>query len=249
MNQPNPNFALRKAPKRNLFAHVVENLGKRIVTGELNPNVPFPKEADLGREFGASRSVIREAVKALAARGMIESQTKIGIRVLEPMHWNLLDPEVLNWRYSTMPQEQFYGELFEIRLMIEPQAAAFAARRGTPAEIALIGEAFEAMNHAGLNKMSGIDADLLFHRSILAASHNPLLLQMGNLIAVGLYIAHKISSESFVVFLPKHKAVYEAIRSRDADAAHDSMEHLLSDTREFMKQHIKSPPAHAMQGH
>lgn len=245
MNQSNPKITLRKGPKRNLFAHVVENLGKRIVTGELNPSVPFPKEADLGREFGASRSVIREAVKALAARGMIESQTKTGIRVLEAMHWNLLDAEVLNWRYSTMPQAQFYGELFEIRLMIEPQAAAFAAKRGTIQEIALIGEAFEAMTHAGMNKVSGIDADLLFHRSILAASHNPLLLQMGNLIAVGLYIAHKISSESFVVFLPKHKAVYDAIKRRDAVAAHDSMEHLLSETREFMNQHIKTIPAHA----
>ena len=98
------------------------------------------------------------------------------------------------------------------------------------------------MNHAGLNKVSGIDADLLFHRSILAASHNPLLLQMGNLIAVGLYIAHKISSESFVVFLPKHTAVYEAIKNRDADAAHRSMEHLLSETREFMSDHIRHAP-------
>ena len=94
-------------------------------------------------------------------------------------------------------------------------------------------------------RVSGIDADLLFHRSILAASHNPLLLQMGNLIAVGLYIAHKISSESFVVFLPKHKMVYEAIRNRDAVAAHDSMEHLLSETHVFMKEHIKILPAHA----
>jgi DNA-binding FadR family transcriptional regulator len=176
---------------------------------------------------------------------MIESQTKTGIRVLEAMHWNLLDTEVLNWRYTTMPQAQFYGELFEIRLMIEPQAAAFAAKRGTVPEIALIGEAFESMTHASANKISGIDADLLFHRSILAASHNPLLLQMGNLIAVGLYIAHKISSESFAVFLPKHKMVYEAIRKRDDIAAHDSMEHLLSETHKFMNHHIKAIPVHA----
>jgi DNA-binding FadR family transcriptional regulator len=96
------------------------------------------------------------------------------------------------------------------------------------------------MTHAGLNKISGIDADLLFHRSILAASDNPLLLQIGNLIAVGLCIAHKISSESFVVFLPRHKAVYEAAKSRNSLAAHDSMEHLLSETREFMSEHIKT---------
>lgn len=245
MNLPNPKFALRRTPKRNLFAHVVEGLGMRIVRGDLNPNVPFPKEADLGREFGASRSVIREAVKALAARGLIESQTKTGIRVLEPMHWNLLDVEVLYWRYSTMPQAQFYGELFEIRLMIEPQAAAFAAKRGSAAEITVIGEAFDAMTEASRTNVSGIEADLLFHRSILAASHNPLLLQMGNLIAVGLYIAHKISSESFAVFLPKHKAVYEAIRNRNAAGARDAMEHLLSETREFMNRHISVLPANS----
>jgi len=240
MNQSNPRFALRKAPKRNLFAHVVENLGKRIVSGELNPGVPFPKEADLGKELGASRSVIREAVKALAARGMIESQTKTGIRVLEAMHWNLLDTLVLDWRYSTMPQAQFYGELFEIRLMIEPEAAALAAKRSTAQEIAAIGEAYEAMALASQNRVSGIDADLLFHRSILAASHNPLLLQMGNLIAVGLFIAHRISSESFAVFLPKHKLVYESIRKRDAAAARDSMKQMLSETEVFMQEHINA---------
>ena len=115
-------FSVR-ARKRNLFAHVVEELGTRIIKGDLTPDTPFPIEADLGREFGASRSVIREAVKSLAARGLLESQTRTGIRVMPPMHWNLLDPEVLSWRYSVMPQSQFYTELFEIRMMIEPKAA------------------------------------------------------------------------------------------------------------------------------
>jgi DNA-binding FadR family transcriptional regulator len=245
MNQPNPRFALGRAPKRNLFAHVVESLGTRIVKGDLNPDSPFPKEADLGREFGASRSVIREAVKALAARGLIESRTKTGIRVLEPMHWNLLDADVLNWRYSTMPQPQFYGELFEIRQMIEPQAAALAARRGTAREIDAIGEAYAAMEAASLNMISGVEADLLFHRSILAASHNALLLQMGNLIAVGLYIAHRISTESFTVFLPRHNAVLEAIRKRDDVSAKQAMELLLSETLIFMERHIAGTSAPA----
>jgi DNA-binding FadR family transcriptional regulator len=221
----------------------VESLGTRIINGELKPDLPFPKEADLGKEFGASRSVIREAVKSLAARGLITSQTKIGIRVLEPMHWNLLDAEVLNWRYSTMPPAQFYAELFEIRQMIEPQAAAFAARRGSSREIAAIGVAYDEMETAGRDNQSGIDADLRFHRSILAAGHNALLLQMGNLIAVGLHIAHRISSESFVVFLPQHKAVYDAIRVRDASGAREAMERLLSETYTFMSEHIHAFPS------
>ena len=227
-------FSFGRVPKRNLFAHVVENLGTRIVQGHLNPNGPFPSEAELGREFEASRSVIREAVKALAARGLIESKTRTGIKVLPTTHWNLLDADVLNWRYSAMPQRQFYGELFEIRQMIEPQAASYAAQRGTGQEIAAIGGAFAAMSEASRNMASGVEADLRFHRSILSASHNPLLLQMGNLIAVGLYIAHRISSGSFTLFLPQHQAVYEAIRGRDGRAARAAMEALLSETLEYM---------------
>jgi GntR family transcriptional regulator, galactonate operon transcriptional repressor len=227
-----------RCPKRNLFTHVVENLGVRIIKGELSPSMPFPKEADLGVEYAASRSVIREAVKSLAARGLIASRTRIGIRVLEPVNWNLLDVEVLKWRYSTMPPAQFYGELFEIRQMIEPEAARLAALRGKPAEIAAIGKAFAAMSEAGHGGRRAIAADLAFHRLILAASHNALLLQMGNLIDVGLDIAHRISQDSFVVFLPMHRKVAGAIARRDGEAACKAMHHLLAETQEFMKRRI-----------
>lgn len=232
--------SLGRGPKRNLFAHVVASLGLRIIKGELSPALPFPKEADLGAEFGASRSVIREAVKSLAARGLIASQTRTGIRVLEPINWNLLDAEVLNWRYSTMPQAEFYGELFEIRLLIEPEAARLAAIRGSAAEMAIIEKAFAAMSEAARTETSGVAADLSFHRAILAAAHNALLLQMGNLIAVGLDIAHRLSSESFVVFLPMHQRVLDAITARDSDAAGSAMRHLLSETREFMSRLIRA---------
>jgi DNA-binding FadR family transcriptional regulator len=225
--------------KRNLFAHVVEELGTRIVRGDIAPNDPFPSEADLGREFGASRSVIREAVKSLAARGMIESRTRTGIRVLPSTQWNLLDAEVLSWRYSTMPAAQFYDELFEVRLMIEPKAAALAAHRGTPEAIANIGKAFDEMTEASRQGTSGVEADLRFHQAILAASQNALLLQMGNLIAVGLYISHQISSESFTVFLPLHNRVLDAIAARDANSAEQSMRQLLSETLAFVSRHLK----------
>ena len=116
--------------KANLFAQVVEDLGSRIVRGDLRPGDPFPNEADLGREFGASRSVIREAVKSLAAKGLLESRTRTGIRVLAASQWNLLDLDVLGWRYGAMEPHAFFRELFEIRRMIEPEASALAAERG-----------------------------------------------------------------------------------------------------------------------
>ena len=240
-----PRLSLGRAQKRNLFAHVVEDLGTRIIKGDLTPDEPFPIEADLGREFGASRSVIREAVKSLAARGLIESKTRTGIRVMPPTHWNLLDPEVLSWRYSTMAPAQFYGELFEVRLMIEPPAAALAAQRASAADIAEITTAFAEMTKVSQNGTAAVDADLRFHRAILAAGKNALLHQMGHLIAVGLYISHQASSDSFTVFLPQHGDVLAAIRARNPEAARRNMEKLLNETRDFITSHMKAPKKRA----
>ena len=235
-----PRLALGRAQKRNLFAHVVEELGTRIIRGDLTPDDAFPIEADLGREFGASRSVIREAVKSLSARGLIELKTRTGIRVLPPTHWNLLDPEVLSWRYAVMQPAQFYSELFEIRLMIEPQAAALAASRATQADIAEMSEAFVEMSKVRETGTAAVEADLRFHRAILAAGKNALLHQVGHLIAVGLYISHQASSESFTVFLPQHGQVLAAIRARDPQSARRAMERLLNETRDFITGHMKN---------
>ena len=221
--------------KRNLFSYVVEELGRRIVGGEFKPGEALPNEAVLGEEFGASRSVIREAVKSLAAKGLIESRTRTGIRVLVPMHWNQLDPQVLGWRYSTMPPSQFYREIFEVRGLIEPQAAAFAAERANKVEVAEIVAAFAAMEAADQPGNEAIGADLRFHRAVLAAAHNDLLLQMGNLIGVGLTVSYRLSSASYTLFLPLHKDIADAIVARDPAAARAAMARLLVDTQAFLK--------------
>jgi GntR family transcriptional regulator, galactonate operon transcriptional repressor len=229
---------LRPERKRNLFAQVVEDLGLRIVSGRIEPDAPFPKEADLETEFGVSRSVIREAVKTLAAKGLLESRTRTGIRVLPPVNWNLLDAEVLSWRYRTMPPPLFFTELFEVRAMIEPDAAAMAATRARRKDVEEIESAFTAMVEASQATEPGIEADLRFHRAILAACGNGLLLQMGNLIGVGLHISHRYSREAFGLFLPKHKLVLDEIKAGNAEGARQAMLSLLSETRDFMKRHI-----------
>jgi DNA-binding FadR family transcriptional regulator len=239
MTFPHPAALLGGAErKRNLHAHVVESLGMRIVRGELKAGDPFPSEAELGREFNASRSVIREAVKSLAARGLLESRTRTGIRVLPPMHWNLLDIEVLGWRYEAMPREQFFKELFEIRRMIEPPASALAAERATRAEIDSIAAAYAVMEKADPTTETAIEADLRFHRGILIASHNDLLLQMGNLIGVGLLVSYRISTGPYRVFLSKHKDVLKAIAAGKPAVAQRAMEGLLSGTRDYLKAHL-----------
>ena len=235
-----PSFLLGTR-KRNLFAHVVEELGSRIVRGRLKPGDPFPNEADLGREFGASRSVIREAVKSLAAKGLLESRTRTGISVMPPSRWNLLDTEVLAWRYTAMAPRDFFRELFEIRRMIEPEAASLAAERASAEEITAIETAFARMEaRTDATTEAAILADLDFHRAILSAGHNALLLQMGNLIAVGLLVSYRISTDPFSVFLIRHKEVLEAIKKRRPAAAHKTMDRLLTETRDFLEARLRA---------
>jgi GntR family galactonate operon transcriptional repressor len=226
--------------KRNLFAHVAETLGSRIVRGDLKPGEPFPNEADLGREFGASRSVIREAVKSLAAKGLLESRTRTGIRVLPPGQWNLLDLDVLGWRYAAMAPHAFFRELFEIRRVIEPEASALAAERATPEDIIAIEEAYAVMARIEVNNTTdeAILADLDFHRAILAAAHNDLLLQMGKLIGVGLLVSYRLSMDQYTLFVSRHLDVLNAIKKRRPETARKMMERLLGETRGYLDTHL-----------
>lgn len=242
MTTMQPRKLLGGSRKRNLFAHVADELGSRIIRGDIKPGDPFPIEAELGQEFGASRSVIREVVKSLAAKGLLESRTRTGIRVLPESRWNLFDTDVLEWRYTAMAPEAFFKELFEIRRMIEPEAAMLAAQRGTDAEVAAIGTAYELMEAAKTGSDEGIEADLAFHREILAAAHNPLLHQMASIIGVGLLVSYRISKDPFSVFLSKHKDVLVAIRRRKPEAARKAMDLLLTGTQEFLE-HETRPKA------
>lgn len=224
----------RAAPprKRNLCSELVETLGSRIVRGDLRPGDVLPNEAELGKGLRASRSVVRDAVKTLSAKGLLETRTRTGTRVLAPMHWNLLDLDVLGWRYAAMPREQFFRELYEIRRLIEPGAAEMAAERATHEDIAALAAAYDDMqstDHAG---DAAIDADLRFHRQVLACTHNELLVQMGSVIGVGLVVSFRISSQSYGASLPRHGEVLEAIRARDPGGARAAMERLLLGTRD-----------------
>jgi GntR family transcriptional regulator, galactonate operon transcriptional repressor len=235
-----------KARKRNLFGQLVEALGSRIVRGELKPGEML-LEADLCRELGASRTVVREALKSLSAKGLVDTRTRTGTRVLEAAHWNLLDLDVLGWRYAAMPRMQFFRELFELRRMIEPHAAALAAERATKPDIEAIALAYADMQRAPHESPEAIDADLRFHRAVLAAAHNELLAQMGGVIGAGLLTSFRISSSSFDVFVPQHGEVLEAIRYGKAAAARAAMDKMLVSTREFLERELEEPASAATQ--
>ena len=153
------------------------------------------------------------------------------------MHWNLLDPEVLNWRYSSMKPAAFFREIFEVRGMIEPQAARLAAERAGKADLREMADAFADMEAAEAPGQQAINADLRFHRAILAGARNELLLQMATVIGVGLQVSYRMSSETFTLFLPRHRTVLDAIVARQPDAAQSAMTDLLVETQRYLGMH------------
>lgn len=218
---------------RNLHGQVVHELGRRIVGGTCPPGQALPNEEELCRELGVSRTALRESVKVLAAKGLVESRPRIGTRVRANEDWNMLDPDVLAWRCATLPDTHFVMQLNEMREIIEPASAALAARNRTQAQLRQIEDAFAAMG-ASDDIDQFVDADLQFHTAILDATNNPLLRPLGAMIGSALESLLGLSARKandFKVGLPDHGQVLEAIRSQDSEAARDHMTRLLADTR------------------
>src|SRR5689334_2106606 len=163
-------------PRRGLHGQVVHDIGLRIVRGELRPgDVVVPDEGDIG----ASRTVVREAIKVLAAKGLVAPRPKTGTRVRPRRDWNLLDPDVLAWRLESDPGQDFFRDLSEVRRLLEPAAARIAALRAAPGIAEPLARHLAAME-AALDDPDGyIEADVAFHGAILEGCGNELLEQLG----------------------------------------------------------------------
>src|ERR1700722_20866771 len=170
---------------RNLHNQVVHELGRLIVSGELKAGQSFPREELLAEQMNVSRTALREAMKVLSAKGLIESRQKTGTRVRDPMHGNQLDAEVLGWRCASMPTDSFVEKLVEMREIIEPAAAAAAARRRTPQQLAALKEAYQAMEAAS-DLDAWAKADLAFHECLLQAANNELMSSLFSVIETAL---------------------------------------------------------------
>lgn len=172
----------RTYPRRGLHGEVVHTLGLQIVSGELQPGDPLPPEDELTSDLAVSRTVLREAVRVLAAKGLVDARPKIGTRVRARAEWNVLDPDVLSWRAETSTDRRLYEETTEVRLAIEPLAARLAATRASDVEAAAIAEAYAAMEAGVADQTAYLAADLRFHDRILSASHNELLGHLGGIL-------------------------------------------------------------------
>ncbi|HNB29009.1 MAG TPA: FCD domain-containing protein, partial [Alphaproteobacteria bacterium] len=179
--------------------------------------------------------VLREAIKVLAAKGMVESRTKIGTRVRARDHWNMLDPDVLSWSLASHQAESYAAGVSEMRHILEPAGAALAAERATAEQLARIREAYEAMAAAGDDLEQSIPHDLRFHQAILEATGNTFLASMGHMIESALAFSFQVSArarDDAAYSLPLHKAVLERIEARDARGAQAAMLRLLENARD-----------------
>lgn len=219
-------------PRRGVFGYFVHELGRRIVGGHYPVGMTLPNEPDLVEQFGISRTVIREAMKCLAGKGLVEIKTRVGTRVKERSNWHHLDTDVMVWYYETGPSVEIMRSIKDLRLALEPEATARAAARCTDDDIRAIRSAYEDMVSSIGDVNTNADADLRFHTAIFAATHNMIYSQLIDLIAVGIYANRTLSGLEDVAegqkrSLPHHKAILDAIAARDSDAALRASRHLL----------------------
>ncbi|HZO04234.1 MAG TPA: FadR/GntR family transcriptional regulator [Burkholderiales bacterium] len=219
----------RRKPER-----VLDRLGQAIVAGRYAAGAKLPTEDDLARKLGVSRPSLREGLKALARKGLIESRTRRGTIALGRECWDVLDSDVLRWTAASPPDHAFLLSLIELRAIMEPAAAGLAASRATPEQILEIERAFQGMVDS---LPQDVDAchhhDLAFHRSIFAACGNSILQRFYDAISALLLTLFRASTqarESYENSLAEHGAVAMAIRRRQPGEAEKSMHKLLAGT-------------------
>ncbi len=217
---------------RNLHSDVLWELGLAIVSGRFAEGEILPSDSELLDRFGVSRTVLREALKTLAAKGLIEARARIGTRVLPRNRWNLFDADVLAWFFELGPEVSFLRSLAEVRIGIEIEAAALAAERCRPEDAAAM--------IACVDKMAGSETpadfarhDLEFHHLVAKASGNPFMASISALVEMALTAAFTISSPvndpaALAVTVGVHRRIAEAIRDGDAHAARLAMRDAIS---------------------
>lgn len=210
---------------------LARQIGIAIVSGVHRPGDGFGGEIEEAEALGVSRTAYREAMRILTAKGLLESRPKAGTHVTPRSRWNLLDPDILAWMFSSAhPDERFIRDLFELRGLIEPAAAAWAATRRSTEQLEKMRDALNAMAQHGLSTESGREADQRFHSAILEASDNEPLASLSSSVGAALTWTTRFKQLKFAHPrdpIDEHEAVFEAIAARKADAARSAMTELL----------------------
>jgi len=221
---------------RNLTHALLDALGKAVVTGVYNDH-PFPTEAELAQHYSVSRSVTREAVKMLTAKGLVSARPRKGT-VVEPVKsWSLFDPDVLRWLLERQFSLQLLRQFAELRLGLEPFAAGLAASERDAQGLAEVERCFQRMAAAEQHGGDALGADIAFHVAVLKASKNPFYIQLSDLVATALKISIQFTNrfKGRTASLPAHEAVLKAIQVGDPEGAQRAMRAIISDVMDLIR--------------
>jgi DNA-binding FadR family transcriptional regulator len=216
-------------PRRGTHGQTVHDLGRRIVQGDFAPGQVIDME-QLEREFDASRPAIREALRVLAAKGLLDARPRRGTFVRPRGDWSLLDPDLLRWQVELKPDAVFLASLDEVRQIVEPAGSRLAALRRTPEHLERMEAALTVMAADAESNEHTIEADLDFHRTLLNAAGNELLDRMEIVIEAGLRVRDQLvhAGHGWSEAAVAHEAVLAAVRNRDEQTAEDAMRSLLA---------------------
>ncbi|MEF2550982.1 FadR/GntR family transcriptional regulator [Aurantimonas sp. A2-1-M11] len=215
--------------RANRTMSLAATFGRRIASGGLACGEVLPTEKELQSQYGVSRTVVREAVRHLAAKGLVSVGPKVGTKVRERIEWNMLDPDVMGWHLTAAIRRPFIESLYEMRLINEPQAARLACERITRDQVSRLEAALAGMRDNPRGSPELIAADLAFHRVILEATGNPMLVSLGAMIERSLSISFSLSwrQNPQEETLRQHSRVSDAIIAGDREAAELFMRRLI----------------------
>lgn len=225
--------------ERNLTHQLAHDLGLAIVQGRYNASNGLPSEAEICKRYNVSRSGTREAVKMLAAKGLLTSRARQGITILPESRWNLFDTEVLRWILKSRPSRELLLEFAQMRAGIEPEAASLAAAHATTEAIAAIEAALQRMIDAESGLDDPLESDIGFHTSILLASQNRFFAQLASFVETALRVSIRFTNAVKGVpgaDVQAHARVFRAIKSGNSRSARRGIEILLAETIELIQE-------------
>ena len=219
---------------KNVHGNTVDHLGEAIVAGRYAAGGSIPPEPVLCEELGVSRTVIREAVKSLVAKGLLTTGPKVGTRVQAEEQWNWFDADVIVWQTKAGLSVDFLQDLQDLRRVVEPAAVRLAASRATAQDIADMEEAYAGMKRAIDFGGDYITPDLRFHQGLIRSSHNRMLVQMSRALGALLRTSFEISTtrkDGPSSSLPLHRAVLDAVIAREPARAEQAILVLIDGAR------------------
>lgn len=225
--------------------HIRDRLGQAIVGGVHAEGSALPPEPALCEALGVSRTVVREAVKSLAAKGLVSTGPKVGTRVRPAEQWNWFDPDVVAWQTHVGLTREFLQDLQELRRVVEPAAVRLAAERASAADIAELEEAFAGMAAAVHRGGDYVGNDLRFHQTLLRSAHNRMMVQMSKALGALLRTSFEVSTSEpgrAERSLPLHRAILDAVIARRPQAAERASLALIDSARADIEAALSAAP-------